>query len=100
MSRKKKRHPRLTKKKPRRTQKWWWFSFSTDAGSFLGGVCGEGETFEEALARLSSIGLNPGGQPKGAEMVGCRGPSDIAPYEPYVLYGIEDMSKMGGPVDF
>ena len=79
--------------------KWFWFSFSEDAG-FLGGLICDGESFLDAHQNTHLRGINPGGEVKAVEMMGCKSAKDLKPYVPYRLYTKAEIEALDGAVRF
>ena len=76
---------------------WFWFSFVNDAGKNIGCTICDGTSIENAHRATHMRGINPGGEMKAMEMVGCT-IAKMGPYVPYKLYTMAELRKIG-PVE-
>lgn len=68
---------------------YWWLSFADERG-FLGATVVPGSSFEDALTAASLLGVNPGGDVQGIEILG----GSLGPFESGRLYSKEDINKI------
>jgi hypothetical protein len=87
------RYDKLLAEEAAQPEKWWWMSFVGEEG-FRGGILTRAPGFLSAVAKVNILGLSPGGEIKGVDVVSM--PEEFKQYADRLL-SKEDLERfMGG----